>query len=45
MSLKTYQNDKKKQTVLILKYIIPHMDQYIYYGAANVGMNGGLMLR
>jgi hypothetical protein len=33
------------QTVLILKYLVPGYDQYAYYGGANVGMNGGLMLR
>lgn len=32
------------QTVLILKYIIPQYDGYIYYGGANVGMNAGVML-
>ena len=33
-----------KQTVLILKYIIPEYSGYIYYGVANVGMNAGIML-
>ena len=33
------------QTVLILKYLVPGYNAYAYYGAANVGMNGGLMLR
>jgi hypothetical protein len=32
------------QTVLILKYIIPDYTGYIYYGGANVGMNGGIMI-
>ncbi|KAI9638468.1 uncharacterized protein MKK02DRAFT_36185 [Dioszegia hungarica] len=31
-------------TVLILKYIIPEYNGYLYYGIANVGMNGGIML-
>ncbi|GFZ46417.1 hypothetical protein JCM24511_04664 [Saitozyma sp. JCM 24511] len=31
-------------TVLILKYIIPDYTGYIYYGGANVGMNGGIMI-
>ncbi|KAH8088031.1 hypothetical protein HD553DRAFT_307144 [Filobasidium floriforme] len=31
-------------TVLILKYLVPGYNAYAYYGAANVGMNGGLML-
>jgi hypothetical protein len=33
------------QTLLILKYLVPGYNAYAYYGAANVGMNGGLMLR
>ncbi len=33
------------QTVLILKYVVPGYDKYIYYGGANVGMNAGVMLR
>ena len=32
------------KTVLILKYIIPQYDGYIYYGGANVGMNAGIMI-
>ena len=32
------------QTVLILKYIIPDYEGFIYYGGANVGMNAGVML-
>jgi hypothetical protein len=32
------------QTVLILKYIIPQYDGYIYYGGATVGMNAGIMI-
>jgi hypothetical protein len=32
------------QTVLILKYIIPDYTGYLWYGIANVGMNGGIML-
>ncbi|ORY32086.1 hypothetical protein BCR39DRAFT_524110 [Naematelia encephala] len=31
-------------TVLILKYIIPDYTGYIYYGGANVAMNGGIMI-
>ena len=31
--------------MLILKYIIPGFTEYTYYGGANVGMNGGVMLR
>ncbi|EIW70263.1 hypothetical protein M231_02769 [Tremella mesenterica] len=31
-------------TVLILKYIVPDFTGYTYYGWANVGMNGGIML-
>ncbi|KAK1924615.1 hypothetical protein DB88DRAFT_472006 [Papiliotrema laurentii] len=31
-------------TVLILKYIIPDYTGYLWYGIANVGMNGGIML-
>ncbi|GHJ84377.1 hypothetical protein NliqN6_0779 [Naganishia liquefaciens] len=31
-------------TVLILKYMIPGYNDFAYYGGANVGMNGGLML-
>ncbi|RSH82726.1 uncharacterized protein EHS24_007720 [Apiotrichum porosum] len=31
-------------TVLILKYIVNGYTEYIYYGAANVGMNAGIML-
>lgn len=31
-------------TVLILKYVVPGYDKYIYYGGANVGMNAGVML-
>ena len=30
--------------MLILKYIIPQYDGYIYYGGANVGMNAGIMI-
>lgn len=30
--------------MLILKYIIPDYTGYIYYGGANVGMNGGIMI-
>jgi len=30
-------------TVLILKYVVPEHDQYIYYGGANVGMNAGVL--
>jgi hypothetical protein len=33
------------QTVLILKYVVPGYDEYIYYGGANVGMNAGVMFR
>jgi hypothetical protein len=33
------------KTVLILKYMIPGYNEYAYYGGANVGMNGGFMLR
>jgi hypothetical protein len=32
------------QTVLILKYILNDYAGYIYYGAANVGMNAGIMI-
>jgi hypothetical protein len=32
------------QTVLILKYIIPDYTGYLYYGGANVAMNGGIMI-
>lgn len=34
-----------EKTVLILKYMIPGYNEYAYYGGANVGMNGGVMLR
>lgn len=44
MQLQTRQADLPPQTVLILKYIVPDYTQYIYYGAANVGMNAGIMV-
>jgi hypothetical protein len=33
-----------RQTVLILKYILNDYQGYVYYGAANVGMNAGVMI-
>jgi hypothetical protein len=39
-----WTHELTSQTVLILKYIIPDYTGYLYYGGANVAMNGGIMI-
>ena len=41
---KYWTHELTSQTVLILKYIIPDYTGYLYYGGANVAMNGGIMI-
>lgn len=41
----SWGNGQARQTVLILKYVVPGYDQYVYYGGANVAMNAGVMFR
>jgi hypothetical protein len=41
---KYWTHELTLQTVLILKYIIPDYTGYLYYGGANVAMNGGIMI-